>query len=122
MDLLQGRSESQTLGPACRLAGFETTSLLIRSKKEFTDSCRFIATIDKDHDSSNSQHVPLFVHVACHGNEDELGLGADSAKWKDIAKALAPLWNLTAYDGPCVLSLSSCGADRQRLPLHCPAQ
>lgn len=115
MDLLQDRSESHTLGPACRLIGFETTSLLIRSKKEFADSCRYIATIDKEHDSSSSVNVPLFIHIACHGNSSELGFGADSAKWADVAKALTPLWNLRNYDGPCVLSLSACGADRAKI-------
>jgi hypothetical protein len=114
IDLLQRRSEAQTLAAACELVGFEAVSFTIRSAQEFADSCRYIATIG-DHSPTGST-VPLFLHISCHGDADGLRFGMDDRSWDQIAEDIQSLCRLPYYAGPCVLSISACGAGKHTLP------
>lgn len=115
LDLLQGRSEAQTLATACRIVGYETASFNVRSAREFKETCKYIATITKDHDDSGSPDVPLFVHISCHGNEEGLTFGADHATWDDVVSHIKPLCKMPDYPAGCVLSISACGAGHQEI-------
>src|SRR5438874_13771354 len=77
MDLLQGRTEIQTLAAACRLIGYEAVSFTIRSQREFQETCRYLSTIEVAHDAANARDVPLFVHISCHGNDELLAFGQE---------------------------------------------
>ena len=115
MDLLQGRSEAQTLAAACKLIGYETASFTIRSKTEFDKTCEYISTITEDHDATESNDIPLFIHISCHGNKSGLAFGTDPVTWKQLAKSISPLCNMENYSGGFVLSISACGAGGQTI-------
>ncbi len=115
MDLLQQRAEAPTLEKACSLIGHEVTSFVVRSKAELRTVCRFIASIDSDQDRHGRRRVPLCVHIAAHGNEDELGFGQDSVSWDDLLDVLQPLCSMTDYQGDVIIVISACKAADQKL-------
>lgn len=115
MDLLQGRSEAQTLTTACRIVGYETAAFTIRSSREFAETCQYIATITKDHDDAGVNQLPIFVHISCHGNDGGLAFGADFLTWDEIVVAIRSLCAMTDYPAGCVLSVSACGAGQQKI-------
>src|SRR4051794_15979286 len=84
MDLLQGRTEIQTLVAACRLIGFEAVSFTIRSQREFQETCEYLSTIESAHDAAGAKDVPLFVHISCHGNDELLAFGKDQVRWEGL--------------------------------------
>lgn len=115
MDLLQRRAETPALEQACALIGHEVTSFTVKSKNEFQDIIRFIASIDPDQDASGQGPCPLCVHIAAHGNRDELGIGLDSLTWDDLLTAVQPLCKMPLYTGNVILVISACGAPNQGL-------
>lgn len=115
MDLLQGRTEIQTLASACRLIGYEAASFTIRSQREFQETCQYLSTIESSHDSANAADVPLFVHISCHGNDAGLAFGKDSVDWEELSNDIKPLCRLEDYPAGFILSISACGAGEQKL-------
>jgi hypothetical protein len=115
MDLLQGRSEAQTLAAACQLIGYETVSFNIRSAREFSETCCYISTITSDHDQAARPAIPLFVHISCHGNNEGLAFRMDLEPWANIIQHISPLCQMRDYKGGFVLSISACGAGQQEI-------
>lgn len=115
MDLLQGRTEIQTLVAACRLIGYEAASFTIRSQREFQETCLYLSTIEANHDAANAKHVPLFVHISCHGNDKLLAFGRDNVDWEELSNDIEPLCRMEDYPAGFVLSLSACGAGEQKV-------
>ncbi len=115
MDLLQGRSESQTLAAACELIGYEAVSFNTRSAREFAETCLYLSTITRDHDAGGSSGVPLFVHVSCHGNNKGLAFGKDVQKWSALVDSIEPLCDMKQFAAGFVLSISACGAGQQKI-------
>jgi hypothetical protein len=116
MNLLQGVSEAESLQSACKLIGHEVVTIPVRSKEEFTRACKYIATIDRDHDSTEQPDLPLCIHVSAHGNSEVIGVGADTLTWRQLFLALRPLCRrLRWYDGKVMLVLAACGLDKQKL-------
>lgn len=116
MDLLQNRSEAAALEKICHLIGHEVTSIIIKSEEEFETACRYIASIDKNHDQYGRERVPLCVHISSHGNEDGLGLGCDFVTWKNLFYLLKPLCtDMYNYDGRVIIIISACQAGHQKL-------
>jgi hypothetical protein len=116
MDLLQGRSEGRALGEICRIIGHEVAVLNAYSKPDFRNLCNYISSISKRHDNKKRKKVPLCIHLVAHGNDDGLGFGKDFLNWKDILRAMKPVYTeMTEYDGEVILVLSACGAGQQSL-------
>jgi hypothetical protein len=115
MDLLQHRAEAPALEQVCSLIGHEVTSFVTRSKLELRTICRFISSMDSNHDRSRRRHVPLCVHIAAHGNQEELGFGQDSVTWDDLVDILQPLGSMPNYDGEVIIVISACNASDQKL-------
>jgi hypothetical protein len=122
MDLLQHRAEAPALEKTCSLIGHEVTSFTAKSKAELRTLCKFIASIDSDHDPHGRRRVPLCVHIASHGNEDELGFGQDSVSWDDLLEVVQPLCAMTDYEGDVIVVISACGAGKQKLTKAFAAQ
>lgn len=115
MDLLQSRAEAPALEKACSLIGHEVSSFVAKSKAELHAICQFISTIDSDQDKYGGEHVPMYVHIAAHGNAGGLGFGSDTVTWDDMVDLLQPLCGMPHYDGDIVLVVSACGAAQQKL-------
>jgi hypothetical protein len=116
MDLLQDRSEADALKSICRLIGHEVAVLPVHSLSELGTACSFIANIASLHDSSQRPNVPLFIHLAAHGDKDGLGIGHEVIEWKSLFNVLKPIFSkLEHYDGPVILVISACGAAYQTL-------
>lgn len=116
MDLLQSRSEGQALGEICRIVGHEVAVLTAYSKFDFRNVCNYISSISTDHDDKRRKRVPLCIHLVAHGNIKGLGFGKDFLSWKDIMRAMRPVYTeMTEYDGEVILVISACGAGQQRL-------
>ena len=115
MDLLQQRAEAPALEKVCSLIGHEVTSFVAKSEAELRTICRFFSSIDSDHDRYRRRRVPLCVHVAAHGNEEELGFGQDSVSWADLLDVLQPLGKMSHYDGEVIIVISACEASDQTL-------
>src|SRR5262249_37232676 len=115
MDMLQGRSEAQTLAAACRLVGYETASFTIRSARELEETCQFLSTITNEHDEASASNVPLFLHVSCLGNKDGLAFGQDFETWEKLVGHLRPLCKMSDYEGGLILPISACGAGHQEI-------
>tara|TARA_R110002073_G_scaffold299268_1_gene466192 strand:+ start:10052 stop:10714 length:663 start_codon:yes stop_codon:yes gene_type:complete len=115
LDVLQGRSEAQTLAAACKLIGYETATYMVRSLRELRETIQYVATIAQDHDDSSATTIPLVVHVSCHGDDDGLQFGQNELSWKQLAGVVKPLCTMGFYDPGFVLSISACGAGKQKL-------
>lgn len=87
----------------------------MKSRSEFENVVGFIASIDPDQDVSGHGSCPLCVHIAAHGNRDELGIGPDSFTWDDMLTAVQPLCEMSLYTGEVILVISACGASNQGL-------
>jgi hypothetical protein len=115
MDLLQHRAEAPALEKTCTLLGHEVIPFIAKSKAELKALCKFIASIDSGQDRHGRRRVPLCVHIAAHGNSDELGFGRDSVTWDDLLEAVQPLCKMTQYEGDVILVISACKAAEQKL-------
>lgn len=115
MDLLQERSEAVALERMCRLLGHEVAVFQVQSFSRLRETCRFIASIDEDHDAKKKPDLPLCVHIAAHGNPDGLGFGLETVTWEELADAILPLAKVARYSGPLIVVISACDAGQQSL-------
>jgi hypothetical protein len=116
LDMLANRTESHTLQGVCKLLGHEFASMVVRSTTEFTTALNLITSIDERHLPKNERGWPLCVHIAAHGNEDELGLGGEDFNWDELGKSL---WKfvgaMKGYSGPLIVVISACCAAKQQI-------
>lgn len=116
IDLLQGRNEGNSLEQICKLVGHEVTSLHPRSKKDLKTVCKYVSSIDRRHDGSDSPDLPLCIHISSHGQKKGLRFGKDLVKWKELLEALAPMYTKESiYKGEKILIISACDAKKQLL-------
>jgi len=114
MDLLRRQAEAPALEKICTLIGHEVTTFEVRSKAEFWTICKFISSIDDKDDVRGAR--PVCVHVATHGNADELGFGYDTVTWEELLDAIEPLCSeMHNYKGELILVISACEAANQTL-------
>lgn len=116
LDALQGRSEGPSLAAIGKLIGHEVLTFLVRSKREFTETCRYVSSIDPDHDAAREPERPLCLHISAHGDADGLSIGADSVNWDDLATAIKAFMSRgMQHKGKRIIVLSACQAERQKL-------
>jgi hypothetical protein len=112
IDLLQGRSEMQSLETICRLFEHEVVTFLVKSRQEFNDTIKYISTINLKAEPDS----PICLHLSTHGNEDGLGFGEDGMDWKDLFDVLQPLYKkISKNKSGNILVISACGAGQQKL-------
>jgi len=113
LDLLEERGERSSLEQVCRIFGHDAYSFLLRDSKELEQTLTYISTIGW---FDGAGDLPLFLHISVHGNENEIAVGSDHISWEDLAGMITEMYkNLDGYEGPIVLILSACGADKNRL-------
>src|SRR5205823_6652429 len=88
LDFLANRTESQTLQAVCKLLGHEFASTIVRSIGEFETALNHITSINPDHLPESERRRPLCLHIAAHGNNDELGIGGEDLNWEGLADLL----------------------------------
>lgn len=116
VDAAQGRSEGPVVEVIGRLIGHEVLAFLVRSKREFEETCNYVSSIEPEHDASAKRNHQLCLHISAHGNERGLGIGADLVRWSDLAAAIQPFMHRDSpYKGARIVVLSACRADRQKL-------
>lgn len=116
IDLLQERNEGKSLEHICKLVGHEVVSFLPKSKNELITTCRYISSIDREHDGSNEPDLPICIHFASHGEEEGLRFGRDLISWNDLLEALEPICiRESIYTGDKILAISACEAKEQKL-------
>lgn len=116
LDLLQGRNEGKSLEQICKLVGHEVISFHPKCKSDLMSVCRYISSIDKEHDATDSPDLPICIHISSHGEEDGLLFGKDLISWNDLLEALEPICTKkTIYKGDKILTLSACEAKDQKL-------
>lgn len=116
IDLLQGRNEGKSLEQICRLVGHEVISFQPKSKKDLATVCRYISSIDREHDGSDNPDLPICIHISSHGEEDGLWFGQDLTSWNELLDALEPICTKKSiYKGEKLLIISACEAKEQRL-------
>ena len=113
LDLLQERGERSSLEQVCRIFGHEAYSFLLRDSKELEQTLTYISSIGW---FGGAEDLPLFIHISVHGNQNEIAVGSERITWSDLAGMITEMYkNLDGYEGPIVLILSACGADKNRL-------
>lgn len=116
LDLLQGRNEGKSLEQICKLVGHEVASFQSKSKEELISVCRYISSIDREHDATDNPDLPLCVHISSHGEEDGLWFGKDLVSWNELLDALEPICTKKSiYKGEMILAISACEAREQQL-------
>lgn len=116
LDALQGRSEGPVMAAIGRLIGHEVLTFLVRSKRELTETCRYVSSIDPNHDALNEPDRPLCLHISAHGNSKGLGIGADFLGWDDLVAALRSFLSRDMqHKGKRIIVLSACRAEQQKL-------
>lgn len=118
MDLLQERTELQSLEKICKLFRHEVYTFLVKSSAEFKRVLRYISTIDGDVNNKKDNDEPLCIHISAHGYDDGSGLvfGADDLEWEDLTKALLPIMKEDIqYKGSKILIISACYANKQKI-------
>lgn len=116
IDLLQGRNEGKSLEQICKLVGHEVISFHPKSKRDLIKVCKYISSIDREHDGSDSPDLPLCIHISSHGEEDGLWFGKDLVSWNELLDALEPICTKKSiYKGEKILTISACEAKEQRL-------
>lgn len=114
--MLQGRQEADVLKSICNLIGHEAASFEVKSRREFSTICKYIASIDSDHDSRGSRDIPLCLHISAHGNDRELGFGLDDITWNELFNLIRPICaEMQHYKGDIYLVISACEASLQTL-------
>lgn len=116
IDLLQGRNEGKSLEQICKLIGHEVASFHPKSKHDLESICRYISSIDREHDGSDNPDLPVCVHISSHGEEDGLYFGTDLMSWNELVEALEPVCTKKSiYRGEKILTISACEAKKQKL-------
>lgn len=115
MDLLQGRSEAIALENVCRLIGNDTASVTAHSKQDFEKYCKYISSIDSQHDKYQKKE-PLCIHVSTHGNRNGIAFGYDFIEWEEAFFLMEPIFTkMGNYTGEIYISISACDAGYQKL-------
>ena len=91
LDLLQERNEGKSLEQICKLVGHEVASFQSKSKEDLVGACRYISSIDREHDATDNPDLPLCIHISSHGEEDGLWFGKDLVSWNELLYALEPI-------------------------------
>lgn len=116
IDLLQGRNEGRSLEQICKLVGHEVFCFHPQSKKDLIKVCRYISSIDREHDGSDKPDLPICIHISSHGEEDGLFFGKDLVGWNELLEALEPVCTKKSiYKGENILIISACEAKEQKL-------
>ncbi|MEA3469014.1 MAG: hypothetical protein U9R57_12450 [Thermodesulfobacteriota bacterium] len=116
IDLLQGRNEGKSLEQICKLIGHEATSFHPRSKNDLETVCKYISSIDREHDGTDNPDLPVCIHISSHGEEDGLVFGKDLLTWNELEAVLEPVcMKKTIYRGEKILIISACEAKQQKL-------
>jgi hypothetical protein len=116
IDLLQGRNEGKSLEQICKLVGHEVHCFHPKSKQDLANICRYISSIDREHDGSNAPDLPICIHISSHGEEDGLYFGRDLLTWNELLEALEPFCTRkSTYKGEKILTISACEAKNQQL-------
>lgn len=84
IDLLQGRNEGKSLEQICRLVGHEVINFHPKSKDDLLTVCKYISSIDREHDGTDNPDLPLCIHISSHGEEDGLWFGKDLVSWNEL--------------------------------------
>lgn len=115
IDLLQGRNEGRSLEQLCKLVGHEVYCFHPKSKDELVMVCRYISSIDREHDGSDNPDLPICIHISSHGEEDGLFFGKDLVSWNELLLALEPVCaKKSIYKGENILTISACEAKEQQ--------
>jgi hypothetical protein len=116
LDFFANRTESQTLQAVCKLLGHEFASTIVRSIGEFETALNYITSINPDHLPESERRRPLCLHIAAHGNNDELGIGGEDLDWEGLADLLwAFFGKMKHYKGQIILVISACCASNQKV-------
>lgn len=116
IDLLQGRNEGKSLEQICKLVGHEVIIFQPKSKNDLATVCRYISSIDREHDGSDNPDLPICIHISSHGEEDGLYFGKDLLSWNELLDALEPICTRKSiYKGEKILTISACEAREQQL-------
>ena len=116
IDLLQGRNEGKSLEQICKLVGHEVIGFQPKSKTDLATVCKYISSIDREHDGSDNPDLPLCIHISSHGEEDGLWFGTDLLSWNELLEALEPICTQKSiYRGEKILIISACEAKEQQL-------
>lgn len=116
LDLLQDRNEGRSLEQVCKLVGHEVASFHPKSKTDLVTLCKYISSIDSEHDSTDNPDLPICLHISSHGEEDGLLFGQDLISWNELLEALEPVCTKKSiYTGDKILTISACDAREQRL-------
>lgn len=112
LDLLEGRSERQSLEQVCKLVGHDAATFLIRDVAELKQTFNYISSIKCDKEDKTT----LFIHISAHGNEDGIAAGADDVDWSELARHVQNMYTrLRYYHGAIILIVSACGANKHRI-------
>lgn len=114
IDAFAGRSEAESLVPACKLIGHAAISFLVKSEREFNEVFNYLSSASSSHDEPNSSGV-LFVHISCHGNSNGIAAGRDSIPWERLVELIQPVFLNKKYNGKVAIVLSSCGSGENDL-------
>ncbi|MBV4513855.1 hypothetical protein [Pseudomonas kurunegalensis] len=117
IDLFAGRSEARALEATCKLMGHEAISFVVKSRMEFKDVIKFLASSDSNHDIFEG-NIPLFLHISSHGNTGCVAIGGDEVKWGELLQDLTPLLMNSAYEGQLAISISACGSGGNSVSNH----
>jgi len=116
IDLLQGRNEGKSLEQICKMVGHEVFCFHPKSKNDLETICRYISSIDREHDGSDNPDLPICIHISSHGEEDGLIFGRDLIGWNELLQALEPIFTKKSiYKGENILTISACEAKGQKL-------
>lgn len=114
IDIFENRSEAHALTASCRLMGHQATSFFVRSRREFKETIRYIASADSMH-AEQFQSLPLILHISAHGNQGRMAIGQDAISWKSLVDDITPLIENPDYKGKLILSISSCDSGSNTL-------
>ncbi|MFA6980915.1 MAG: hypothetical protein WC209_16445 [Ignavibacteriaceae bacterium] len=109
IDLFTGTSEAKALEASCKLMGHEAVSFLVKSRKEFQETCKYLSSASSHH-SPEREKAPFFIHISSHGNSDCVGFGSDDLGWDELTNDLLPILENNNYKGKFALSISACGS------------
>ncbi|NCC84949.1 MAG: hypothetical protein EOM03_12615 [Clostridia bacterium] len=109
MDIFNGTSEAKALEASCKLMGHEAVSFLVRSRREFQETCNYLSSISSRH-ATQSKKAPFFIHISSHGNNECVAFGHDSIGWEELTEDLMPILKRDNYQGKFALSISACGS------------
>ncbi len=105
-DLLDGRTEGNTLKSFLELAGIPCQYNLAVDQPRFTESLT-----DRVNEAIDRLKLPPVLHFSCHGNENGIQLTSQRdanqiINWKELASLIKPINDEVGGVGVC---MSSCG-------------